>query len=80
MRQTEMPNDILKLLELGLDLVTLGGETYRCEDWNDTTNQAKTYERIKKALEDPTIMIREDGKQVSSNSSRWGGRISLWGD
>ena len=38
MRKTEMPKDILKLLELGINLVIAGGETYRGDDWDTTYN------------------------------------------
>ena len=33
MRQIEMPNDILKLLEGGIDLVLSRGETFRGDKW-----------------------------------------------
>ena len=34
-RQVEMPNDILKLLEEGIDLILLGRETFRGRRWQD---------------------------------------------
>ena len=41
MRQIEMPNDILKLLEGGIDLFLSGGETFRGKKWQDTDNLAQ---------------------------------------
>ena len=60
MRQVEMPNDVLKLLEGGIDLVLSGGEIFRGESWYDTDNIAKNDERIKTLLEDTSF--REDAK------------------
>ena len=62
MRQVEMPNDILKLLEGGIDVVLSGGETYRGENWHDNDNIAQNDERIKTLLEDTSF--REDAKEA----------------
>ena len=40
MQQVEIPNNILKLLEGGIDVVMLGGETYRGENWHDNDDIA----------------------------------------
>ena len=62
MRQVEMPNDTLKLLEGGIDVVLSGGETYRGEHWHDTDNIAHNDERIKTLQEDTSL--REDAKEA----------------
>ena len=62
MQQTEMPNDILKLLEGGIDLVLSGGETYRGEKWYDKDNLAQSDVRMKALLEDNSI--QKDVKQA----------------
>ena len=47
MRQVEMLNDILKLLEGGIDLVlSAGGETFRGKRWQSTDNIAQRDEQI----------------------------------
>ncbi len=46
-----MPNDILKLMEGGIDLVLSGGETYRGENWHDENNIAQNDERITVLME-----------------------------
>ena len=38
MRQIEMHNIIFKLLEGGIDLVLLGGDTFRGDKWQDKDN------------------------------------------
>ena len=60
MRQVEMPNDILKLLEGGIDVVLSGGETYRGENWHDNDNIAQNDEIITALMEAPSF--REDAK------------------
>ena len=50
MQQTEMPNDILKLLEGGDDLVLSGGGTYKSEKWQDNDNITQSDERINALL------------------------------
>ena len=62
MRRIEMPNDVLKLLEGGIYLVLLGGETYRGEKWQDNDNVAQSDERIKALLGDKSF--REDAKEA----------------
>ena len=47
MRQVEILNDILKLLEDGIKVVLSGGGTYRGERWHDTDNIAHNDKRIK---------------------------------
>ena len=56
-RQTEMPNDILKLPEGGIDLVLSGRETFRGERWHDTDNIAQNDERITALLEEPSFRV-----------------------
>ena len=62
MRQVEMPKNILKLLEGGIDLVLSGRETFRGERWHITDNIAQKDERITALLEDPSF--KEDGKEA----------------
>lgn len=57
-----MPNDILKLLEGGIDLVLLGGEAFRGKEWQDNDNLAQSDERIKALLEDASF--REVAKEA----------------
>ena len=60
--QVEMLNDILKLLEGGIDLVLSGREIFRGQRWHDTDNIAQNDERIKAMLKEPSF--REDAKGV----------------
>ena len=46
----------------GIDVVLLGGETYRSKNWHDTNNTAQNGERIKTLLEDTSF--REDAKEA----------------
>ena len=62
MRQVEMPNDILKLVEGGIDLVLSGRETFRGYRRLGTDNIAQRDERIKALLEDS--IFREDAKKA----------------
>ena len=62
MRQVEMPKDILKLLEGGIEVVLLGGETYRGKNWHDTDNIAQNDKQIKTLLEDPSF--RDNAKEA----------------
>lgn len=62
MRQTEIPTDILKLLEGEIDINLYGVETYRCEMWLGNDNLAQIDERIKALLEDESF--REDAKEA----------------
>ena len=63
MRQVEIPNDILKLIEGGIDVVfLLGGETYRRENWHDKDNIAQNDERITALMENTGF--REDAKEA----------------
>ena len=73
MRQVEMPNSILKLLEGGIDLVLSGGKTFRGEKWQDKDNMAQNKERIKVLLEDSSF--REDVKEAFIQQMEMG-----WGD
>ena len=57
-----MLNDILKLLEGGIDLVLSGREIFRGQRWHDTDNIAQNDERIKAMLKEPSF--REDAKEV----------------
>ena len=62
MRQVVMPNDILNLLEGGIDLVLSGRETFKGERWHDTDKIAQNDERITALLKDPSFW--EDPKEV----------------
>ena len=55
-----MQNEILKLLEGGIDLVLSGGEIFRGEKWQDQDNIAQKDERFTTLMEDPSF--REDTK------------------
>ena len=57
-----MPNDILKLLEGGVDLVLSGRDTFRGESWYVTDNIAQNHERIAALMED--TCFREDAKEA----------------
>ncbi len=57
-----MPNDILKLMEGGIDLVLSGGETHRGENWHDENNTAQTDKRITVLMENTSF--REDAKEA----------------
>ena len=62
MGRIDMPNNIMKLLERGLDLVLLGGKTFRDEKLQDKDNLAQRDKRIKALLEDSSF--REDAKET----------------
>ena len=66
-----MPNDILKLLEGGIDLFLSGRETFRGESWYDTDNITQNDERITALMEDPSF--REDAKEafIQQMEMRW---------
>ena len=57
-----VPNDILKLMEGGIDLVLSGGETHRGENWHDENNTAQKDERITVLMENTSF--REDAKEA----------------
>ena len=57
-----MPNNILRLLEGGIDVALSGGVTYRGENWHATDNIAQNEKRIKTMPEDPSF--REDAKEA----------------
>ena len=57
-----MPNDILKLLEGGIDVVLSGGETYRGENWHDNDNTSQNEERITALMENTGF--RDDAKEA----------------
>ena len=46
-----MPNDILKLIEGGIDVVLSGGETYRGDNWHGKNNIAQNDKRITALME-----------------------------
>ena len=73
MRQIEIPNNILKLLEGGIELVLSRGETFRGEKWQDKDNLAQSDKRIKSLLEDASF--REDAKEafIQQTEIGWGG-------
>ena len=53
---------MLKLLEGGIDLVLLRGETFKGERWHDVDNISQNDKRITALLEDPSF--REDAKEA----------------
>ena len=57
-----MSNNILKLLECGIDLVLLGGGAFRGKKWQDEDNLAQNDERMKAGQEDASF--REDTKEL----------------
>ena len=62
MQQIEMPNNILKLLDGGIDLVLSGGKMYRGKKWQVNDNLAQSDKRFKSLMEDESF--REDVKEV----------------
>ena len=62
MRQIEIPNNILKLLEGGIELVLSRGETFRGEKWQDKDNLAHSDDIIKALPEDASF--REGAKEA----------------
>ena len=68
-----MPNDILKLLEDGIDLVLLGRETFGGERPHDTVNIAHNDKRLTALMENPSFM--EDAKQAFIQYVEMGGPI-----
>ena len=77
MQQIEMPNNILKLLDGGIDLVLSGGKMYRGKKWQVNDNLAQSDKRIKALLEDKSLKGKMQ-RRHSVNKWRLDGRTCVW--
>ena len=55
MRESEVPNRLLHLFKVGIELALLDGDTHSGEEWNGNPNGSRTERASLELLNDKTI-------------------------